>query len=178
MVSRPRKHRISSFTSNNWIITLTLRWFFSVIQVQNNYSFSVELIGNQSKLCRKRLAKILVTNATCAVAMQAILAMQSTGIFWQSFFLKEEFSWYQQYLFNKCGKLEHILKRKSITVVYLVLKLYSCELGWDSIGKIHDSLMAFMTCDFFPLLNLHLGAKVIRDGTEMESGRLSLIATS
>ena len=43
--------------------------------------------------------------------------------------------------------------------------------------------MAFVTCDFFsiaqmPLFCLHLGAKVTRAGTVMESENLSPIVTS
>ena len=39
-----------------------------------NLATSAELTGNQSQLCQKRFAKIIVTIALCAVAMQAVLA--------------------------------------------------------------------------------------------------------
>ena len=87
-----------------------------------NLATSAELTGNQSQLCQNGFAKILVTIALCAVAMQAVLATNWNRL---TIIPSERRICLVWTIYSICGKLKRFLKWKSVTAVHLAAKLSS-----------------------------------------------------
>ena len=72
-----------------------------------NLATSAELTGNQSQLCQKRFAKILVTIPLCAVAMQTILATNWNRL---TIIPSERRICLVLAIYSICGKLKRFLR--------------------------------------------------------------------